>query len=180
MRVHLDAIQETGLRLDYELDPARDEGLAALTQSGEAAFAAPVRVILDLTRVSDTIEVRGRVATRLKLTCGRCLESFSQDLDREICCTYAPAPPERDHPTAGDLELSADDVGLIFFEGETLDTAEAVREEILAAVPYRPLCRDQCRGLCPHCGQNRNTGTCDCTEQKVDPRLAVLAKLKGR
>jgi len=180
MRVHLDAIKDTGLRLDFELDPFRDEGLKAVVDDGEAAFTAPIRVTLALNRVSDSVEVRGRVSTRLQLTCGRCLATYEQELDREIFCTYAPAPPERDHPTAGDLELSADDVGLVFFDGDTIDTADAVREEIMAAIPFRPLCREDCRGLCPRCGADLNRETCRCSERPVDPRLRVLAQLKAK
>lgn len=180
MRVHLDAIKDTGLHLEFEFDPSRDEGLMAVVGSGDAAFPAPIRVTLDLHRVSDTVEVRGRVATRLRLACGRCLEAFEQELDREVFCTYAPAPPEREHPTAGDLELSADDVGLVFFDGEAIDTAEAVREEIMAALPYRPLCREECRGLCPRCGADLNNEPCRCKEERVDPRLRVLAQLKAK
>ena len=180
MRVHLDAIKENGLKAEFELDPAEDEGLRAVQQSGEAEFLGPILSRLELRPIADTIEVHGRLGTRLRLTCARCLTEFEQDLDRELHCTYAPRPPERRDPKAGDVELSADDVGLIFFEGRTIDTAEAVREEILAAIPYRALCREDCRGLCPHCGTDLNTGRCACVKKAADPRLAVLTRLTGK
>ena len=180
MRVHLDAIKDTGLQLEFELHPSEDEGLAAVEASGEATFVGPIRVAMELTVVSDSVRVRGRVAARLRLACGRCLTAFEQDLEREFSCTYAPLPPERRHREPGDLELTADDVGLLFFDGDTIDTCDAVREEVMAALPLRPLCREDCRGLCPHCGTDLNTGACACTGERVDPRLAVLAQLKRR
>ena len=57
--------------------------------------------------------------------------------------------------------------------------SEIVRESILAALPMKILCRDDCRGLCLKCGQNLNRGQCDCDTTEIDPRLAILAKLKA-
>lgn len=180
MQVHLDAIKDTGLHLSYEFSPAHDEGLADVEQSGEAAFLTPVTVSLELNRVADTVEVRGHLSVRLGLTCGRCLAEFEQNAATDFFCVFVPHPEERRHPTPGDLELDAEDVGLLFYDGPALETDEAVREEVLALVPYRALCRPDCRGLCPHCGANLNTGACTCTAAPVDPRLAVLSKLKAR
>ncbi len=180
MRVNLDAIKDNGLKTEFELDPAQDEGLRAVQQSGEVQFLGPILSRLELRPIADTIEVRGRLSARLRLTCARCLAKFEQDLDRELHCTYAPRPPERRDPKAGDLELSADDVGLIFFDGRTIDTAEAVREEVLSAIPLRALCREDCRGLCPHCGTDLNTGNCTCAQKAADPRLSVLTQLTGK
>ena len=180
MRIQLDAVKETGLKIEFGLDPLTDEGLSAVVQSGEARFLGPVHAQLDLHPVSDTIEVRGRLSVLLRLSCARCLTEFEQPVDCDLRCTYAPRPPERQHPKAGDLELSADDVGLIFFDGHAIDLSEAVREEILAAIPYRALCQPECRGLCPHCGANLNTETCDCAAGRIDPRLAGLTRLKNQ
>jgi uncharacterized protein len=180
MRVHLDTIKDTGLHLAYEFNPVRDEGLAEVERSGEAVFLTPVAVSLELNRVADTVEVRGHLSVRLGLTCGRCLAEFEQAAAADFSCVFVPQPEERRHPTPGDLELNAEDVGLLFYEGQVLETDEAVREEVLALVPYRALCRPDCRGLCPRCGTNLNTGPCTCPAAPVDPRLAVLSKLKTR
>ncbi len=180
MRVHVDAIRENGMQVEFALDPSQDEGLSAVEKSGEARFRGPVAARLTLFPLSDTIEVRGELEVGLVLTCARCLAEFERDLHCDLFCAYAPRPAERRQPTAGDLELSTDDVGLIFFEGRTIDTAEAVREEILAALPYRALCRPDCRGLCPRCGANLNLETCACAAERIDPRLADLARLTGQ
>jgi uncharacterized protein len=180
MRVHLDAIKDTGLHLAYEFNPARDEGLADVEQSGEAVFLGPVAVSLDLDRVADTVEVHGHLSAHLRLTCARCLAEFEQDAVADFFCVFTPQPEERRQPTPGDLELSADDVGLLFFEGQVLETDEAVREEVLALVPYRALCRPDCRGLCSRCGANLNTDLCTCPAAPGDPRFTVLSTFKKR
>ena len=64
------------------------------------------------------------------------------------------------------------------YDNDTLDITDIVRESILAELPQKVLCKDDCRGLCPKCGKNLNQGQCDCDLHEVDPRLAILAKLK--
>jgi uncharacterized protein len=61
-------------------------------------------------------------------------------------------------------------------DGREIDLSEAVRQYILLAMPMKPLCREDCAGLCPRCGCNRNIDSCDCSDSGVDPRFAVLAK----
>ncbi len=178
MRIHLNAIEDTGLRLQYAFDPAGDEGLRAVEENGEAVFLTPVSVALEIHRVADTVEIRGNLSVRLRLTCGRCLTEFEQDVDTDFFCVFVPRPEKRRHPSPGDLELDADDVSLFFFDGQAIDTDEAVREEVLGAIPFRALCREDCRGLCPQCGTNLNTGSCTCATGRIDPRLAVLAGVK--
>ena len=66
-----------------------------------------------------------------------------------------------------------------YYDGDRLDLGEVVREQVLLALPLKPLCREDCRGLCPRCGQNRNLGPCGCPppEEPGDPRLEPLRKL---
>ena len=66
-----------------------------------------------------------------------------------------------------------------FYDKDRIDLGEIVREQILLEVPLRRLCREDCRGLCPSCGVNRNTEACDCQprSRSADERLAPLRKL---
>ena len=70
--------------------------------------------------------------------------------------------------------------GITFFSGNTIDLTAAVRENLLAELPMKATCREDCRGLCPHCGHNLNLGECGCRCREVDPRLASLGKLLER
>lgn len=75
------------------------------------------------------------------------------------------------------VELGDEDLDLYGYEGEEIDLAPMLREQLVLAVPFAPLCTEACKGLCPQCGGDRNQEACDC-EPPGDPRLAALKNLK--
>jgi uncharacterized protein len=75
-------------------------------------------------------------------------------------------------------ELTEAEMSVAVFDGEGLDVDEIVKEQILLAVPTRMLCREDCKGICPECGIDRNTGECSCGADNIDPRWAALKNLK--
>ena len=75
------------------------------------------------------------------------------------------------------LELATDDLDVYPYTGDVIDLEPLVREQFVLAVPYAPLCKDDCRGLCPQCGVDRNVTACEC-EKPIDPRFAALQGLK--
>jgi uncharacterized protein len=75
-------------------------------------------------------------------------------------------------------ELTEAEMSVAVFDGEGLDVDEIVKEQILLAVPTRMLCREDCKGICPECGIDRNTGECSCVADNIDPRWAALKNLK--
>ena len=79
---------------------------------------------------------------------------------------------------AAEAELTEEDLSFSFYEGDEVNLAPLVRETLLLALPTKPLCREDCRGLCPRCGANRNGAECGCREEWRDPRLEVLRTLK--
>jgi uncharacterized protein len=85
--------------------------------------------------------------------------------------------PERFESTV-EAQLDAEDMDVSVFEGETLDLAEVVREQILLFLPEQVFCSGDCRGLCPKCGIDLNLKSCDCPQLEIDPRWAGLKDLK--
>jgi uncharacterized protein len=81
---------------------------------------------------------------------------------------------------AGELELSEEDLGVIEVAGDVLASEPLVAEQVQLELPTRPLCREECRGLCPNCGGDRNERACECESEASDPRWSALAELKGR
>ena len=75
-------------------------------------------------------------------------------------------------------EVEEDDLSTSFYEDETIDLGQLIREQFYLSLPMKPLCRPDCRGLCPDCGTDLNAGACGCVERTVDPRWAALAALK--
>ncbi len=137
----------------------------------EIPFAAPVEVTGQAVNTGYAFLVKGTVHTALSSVCSLCLTSFELPLQAEFAALYreADAVPEED------AEEEFFDVYPL--SGDIIDLTRVVLESIVLAVPMKPICREDCRGLCQRCGQNRNTGSCDCSEEKGDPRFAVLQQL---
>ncbi len=168
-------IPPEGKPVDVSLDPA------ALHLEGEEDFTfEDGQLDGRLDRGEDrAVHFRGRVRGRLVLRCGRCLESFTHSMDEDLDLFFMPRAAERDaEEEEQEVELSDRDMVLAYYADDRIDLGEMVREHVLLAVPLRRLCREDCAGLCPSCGVNKNAARCDCQPvETVDERLAPLRKL---
>lgn len=145
-------------------------------QEGDAyRVVAPVHVALEIHKDKDRFRLVGTVRTELELDCGRCLEPFRLPLDGAFDLRYLPAS---ELSNEDEREVTEEDLDTSFYREDQIDLNELLREQFYLALPMKPLCRDECRGLCPQCGTNLNTGACDCTSGWEDPRLAPLKGLK--
>lgn len=132
-------------------------------------------VELTLTPDGRDVFVHGRLEATVPQTCGRCLESFPADVEVAVDVRVTP------RPAAGeDHELAKDDLDTDFYTDDQLDLDRLIENETTLALDMKPLCRTECRGLCPVCGANRNVTSCECQERPPDPRLAVLKNLNVR
>ena len=161
------------------IDAALDAGLVHL--EGEEDFTLEEgRVAGRLERGEDkSVQFRGRLDARLRLFCGRCLESFPHEVHEDLDLFFMPREARADtDEEEQDVELSDRDMVVAYYEQDRVDLGELVREQMHLAVPLRRLCREDCQGLCPSCGVDRNSASCDCKpEEGVDERLAPLRKL---
>ena len=127
--------------------------------------------------VIQDIRLNGELATRLELLCARCLETVAQDVTRKFDLLYRPLGTD-----AGNEELSVTvaeaEVG--YYQGDGLLLEDAIREQVLLAVPLKVVCREDCKGLCPTCGKNRNTEPCSCAPPLGDPRWSALKDIREK
>jgi len=130
---------------------------------------------LTLMRTNRGILVTGQVKTNMELTCSRCLELFGCPLTMDIQEEYFPT---MDVNTGASLPPLEDPAAFTVDHNNTLDVAEAIRQYALLAVPMKPLCKEDCAGLCATCGANLNVGACHCPPNVVDSRLAGLERLR--
>lgn len=174
LQISVKAIPETGKEVRLDLGPEwfghwREE------DPGLEFSQAHIHGTVSLAKHGHDILVRGRLEGELGLACGRCLEPFSLPVETDFDLLLVPAPqaagPEEE-------ELSAQELDLDFYSGETVDLEAIVREQIILMVPLKPLCQEDCQGLCPVCGANRNRETCSCQVENSGPLFAQLAKLK--
>ena len=136
---------------------------------------APVQVDLEIHKDKDRFRLVGTARTELELSCGRCLEPFRMPFEGAIDVRYLPAS---ELSAEEEREVAEEDLDTSYYRDDQIDLNELLREQFYLALPMKPLCRDQCAGLCPQCGTNLNAGTCQCTAQWEDPRLAPLKELK--
>ncbi len=178
MRIRVDDIKDKGLSLEFVEAPDELPGLADLSEAEDARFAAPVRLSGRAIRVGEVVEVEGKVNTSVRLTCSRCLKEFEAPLNATFALTFAREVPRIEDESGEEVELSADDLGLIVFEGDEIDLKEAVAEQVIMNLPLQPLCETECRGLCPQCGADLNQGQCDCAPPEFRNRFAALKDFK--
>jgi uncharacterized protein len=179
MRIHIEQITEKGLFLDFAERAESFPVLAQMIQDGECEFLGPIRTRLRAVKIRDFVEVEGTIETRVQLSCGRCLEAFTMVVANEFALTYTQQDPDAAAQfEPEDVELKADDFGLIQFQGETIDLQAGIQEQVVLAFPIRPLCAEDCKGLCQNCGANLNLGECGCDREIVNDGFAVLKNLR--
>lgn len=127
-----------------------------------------------LTKTSGAVYIKGSFSALVDICCSRCLESVALPIGADFEYTMMPLKVE----TAEEIELKAEDLEISFYEGDFIDLAPIVREQIILQIPMKVLCREDCKGLCPHCGTNLNMSACGCRNEVVDSRLAVLKNFK--
>lgn len=155
-----------GLPDDYRVS-------GATTVTGTVRRDSGTAVVLDV-----------QVVSTLEVPCSRCLEPFAVPVDTRVETRFVPAGDlarvTADTVRSGEIDddVVGPDLGLAEYQDETIDLGGVMREQFVLAVPMKPLCSEDCRGLCPVCGMNRNRETCECRLEWVDPRLAALAGLK--
>jgi uncharacterized protein len=179
--IRLKDIKDDGLSLAFGEEIETFPALVEMSQAGECEFLAPVQTRLRVFQVQEMVEVEGESETRGKLSCSRCLNDFETPIRAQYALTFVrDLPPVDDDAEGAEIEISAEEMGLIPFSGEEIDLKEAIQEQVIMAMPIRAVCDESCRGLCPRCGADLNEAQCGCEEQtpEVDRRFAALKNFK--
>ncbi len=153
-----------GSTRDYEVNGIVD------IEGSEKAVSGKVR----LMRTDNGIFTRGTLQAENEATCSRCASLFDYPLILNIEEEYFPTT---DVVSGTPLAVPEEPECFTIDEYNTLDLTEAIRQYALLATPMKPLCRQDCAGLCPSCGINLNQATCDCPREPADPRWSELRKL---
>ena len=121
----------------------------------------------------------GKLQGVVAVACSRCVGPVAIAIDESLHVTFMPASeiPRDDDSGDDGAEVTAEDIDVFPFDNDRIDLEPVLREQFILAIPYAPLCREDCLGLCSQCGADRNTTPCSC-EQPVDPRLEALRGLK--
>jgi uncharacterized protein len=159
-------------RFDVQLAPGEMEFLdPKLRQAGPLKAAGTVELVIGSL---GEIRVKGHLSVSMEADCDRCLEPAPYPVDGDFELYYRPVAEGYGEEVA----LDASEAEMGFYDGDGIELNDALREYILLALPMRRVCSDQCKGICPVCGQNRNQSECDCRTEAVDDRWAALKKLQ--
>jgi uncharacterized protein len=137
-------------------------------------LTAPATVNGKIRLAGNEVFVNGHVDTRAQVECDRCLKLIELPVNADFELEYITGS---EYESSAVAELTEAEMSVAVFDGEALDVDEIVKEQILLAVPTRMLCREDCKGICPQCGVDKNTGECNCETKEIDPRWAALKNL---
>ena len=140
----------------------------------EFRIQEPIEVTVSYYRAGTELFFEGGLHASTTAICARCAEEFAAPSDREFRFVLAPKVIGFDK----DNDLRDEDLEFSLYDGDHVDLSPLITEQFLLSLPTRPLCREDCRGLCPRCGVNLNYTECECDTQVGDPRLAALRDLK--
>jgi uncharacterized protein len=180
MLIEIEELERHPIDFREELPPgAIDFGLDAkqATVLRAAGRAQLVQEHHGKRQIVNDIRLDGELSTSLDLVCARCLEPVVEKVARKFDLLYRPqgadAGKEEMSVTAAEAEVS-------YYQGEGLLLEDVLREQVLLAVPLKAICREDCKGLCPHCGKNLNLEQCSCSGGIEDPRWEALKDLRSK
>jgi uncharacterized protein len=174
VKLRIDDITAEGRELCFAESEQAINSMLARGPVREYLIKAPIQVALTYYRAGSEIFVDGKLDAATTAVCSRCVEEFDLPNHRRFRYVLAAKVMSDDNEFA----LRAEDLEFSFYHGDEIDLAPLIRDQVLLALTERPLCRDDCRGLCPQCGANLSERDCGCTTDAPDPRLAVLRSLK--
>ncbi len=191
MVVKIEQIKDVGgLTLD---EPVGVEllGSALVGDGKDTGFRAvePSRLHAFFQKVSRGVILKASFTAKLQAPCKRCLKDVEISLPVAFTLNLVPESLVRDQnpkSKGGDDEgagmedgsFALDNADQELFDGKKIDLDPIVREQVLLALPMDAVCSEDCKGLCPVCGQNLNEKNCSCERKVVDPRLAALKNIK--
>lgn len=166
VRLNIPEIPEEGLDQELDLPVELNNGLTSDL----------AHVVLRIIRVKKMVLIEGTINIDASLTCSRCCGDFVQSL-KNITFKEEYNPAE-EIIQEDEQELTDQDMELNYYNNDEIDLKELIKEQVLISVPMKPLCSENCKGICAGCGKELNAGPCECNEDILDPRLAPLQQLK--
>ncbi|MGA7293591.1 MAG: DUF177 domain-containing protein [Terriglobales bacterium] len=123
------------------------------------------------------IRLKGKLDTSLEVLCARCLDPVVHQVERRFDLLYRPLGTDFGH---AELSVTDAEAEIGYYEGGRLLLEDALREQVLLALPLKTICREDCKGLCPHCGKNLNEAQCSCVDEVEDPRWSALKEIRDK
>ena len=163
------------LSLDLQLPEGSITYTTDVRQVGPLAVDGQAELLVEHRGHKETVDdirVRAHLAGSFELLCARCLTAVPTPLEARFDLIFRPEDVDAE---PGEHAISEDETEIGYYEKSGLPLEDVVREQVLLTLPSRVLCQEACKGLCPHCGIDRNAEDCNCVEATGDPRWGALA-----
>lgn len=170
-------LRKESVTLNESLPQGAIDYTADIRQAGPLAVKGKAELIEEHRGhgdIVDDIRVRAKFSGKFELLCARCLEPVHENLKGEFDLIFRPEAADAE---PGERAITEEETEIGYYGKSGLLLEDAIREQVLLALPGRTLCREDCQGLCPHCGANRNDAPCRCKDSHTDPRWNALAGL---
>jgi uncharacterized protein len=180
MEFKISELEKDPIDFDLQFKPGTIDYGEEAEQCGPLATSGRAEVLHEHRgpkEIVADIRLKGNFAGKFEVPCARCVEPVEVPLAAEFDLIFRPVgadagPPER--------AISAGDTEIGYYQKDSLLLEDVLREQVLLSLPVRTLCKPDCKGLCPRCGQDRNSQACSCDEGPNDPRWEALAGLRSR
>ncbi len=170
MKVRVSDISENGIHLETFENSEWLVNVPELSNGDKnTKLTSRFDIDLQLNKVLREVTVSGNVAFSIEAPCSRCLKTVKLDLKPEVNLVLTP------EESTGEED---EDINHETYVGDEVDISDYIREQIAMSLPFKVVCSETCKGLCPSCGINLNDEKCECDSHKIDPRLEVLKNLK--
>jgi uncharacterized protein len=173
----VDHIKDTPCSLHFDEPSGIFPLLAAVQSDTGCRITGNIRGDLTVTREFDTIRVTGRLSAPLLLTCSRCLAEYDSFVDTGFTLFFRKEPAHA-APHEEELELGEMDLLSSMYTGDEIDLTHEIEEQLAMELPLKPLCSDDCKGLCHGCGIDLNTSVCSCSSEPVHLTFSALKDFK--
>lgn len=175
MKIRVEEIKDTIRELSSLEEVSEYPALAAMIASGDCRFLAPIGINLAVVREYDHIRATGTVTTRISIACSRCLVEYEHDVVSNFTLFYIPS---RGVHLDEDVELNEQDLISVALEGDEIDFSHEIAEQVLLEIPFKPLCRENCQGLCTHCGVDLNENVCEYSDVQKPLTFGMLKDIR--
>ena len=180
MLITVPDLEREPVEFDLELAPgAIDYGLD-LEQAGPLAVEGRADLIEESRgpkEIVSDIRLRGKYEGGFEIPCARCLTAVAQVLKGQFDLLFRPLGADKGAP---DRAINTSETEIGYYQEDSLVLEDVLREQVLLSLPARTLCRQDCKGLCPHCGRDLNSESCTCDAAPSDPRWSALSDLRSR
>jgi uncharacterized protein len=180
MEFKVSELEREPIDFDLQVKPGAIDYGEEAEQSGLLASAGRAEVIHEHRgpkEIVADIRLKGNYAGNFEVPCARCVEPVTIPLSGDFDLIFRPIGADAGMP---ERSISAPETEIGYYQKDSLLLEDVLREQVLLALPVRTLCKPDCKGLCPRCGQNRNSQACSCDEGPSDPRWEALAGLRSR